>query len=210
MSLQHSLEECVSLMTARWQTDEPALRAVDGHAELMVSARWSALTFVVAALLCMPVSCGGRPAAPAVTQRPAAAQQLAERPKALSERRSLITLRIATGLAALALSLVALSPTPALIAAVGTEKATSMIQWVSAASAGTEVVLSPVIGSLVDALGRKPLLVFAMTMLALAQTVVACTVKYTASAAILARRRACPAVLDSAERRDGEAYFRSC
>lgn len=135
---------------------------------------------VFGALLLIGPSAGGRPAPPAVGQKQQqkrAPQQQGAPPAAPVDagRRSLATLRIATGLVAFSLSLVVLSPTPALIAAVGTERATSMIQWVAAASAGTEVVLSPLVGSLVDALGRKPLLVLALCLLSLAQALVACT-----------------------------------
>ncbi|KAG8465923.1 hypothetical protein KFE25_005493 [Diacronema lutheri] len=123
------------------------------------------------------LACARRPVAPALALRrsPPPPPETSEATPPADARRSLIALRISTGLVALALSLVVLSPTPALIGAVGADKATSMLQWVAAASAGTEVLLSPIVGALIDALGRKPMLVCATGALALAQALVACT-----------------------------------
>lgn len=122
-------------------------------------------------------------AATGVAQRPALRTPSKAAPTALATadalaaaelRGSLVALRLATGSIALAIALVALSPVPALIARLGADTATRQLQWVAAFSAATEVVASPIVGQLIDAFGRKPVLVGSMALLGAAHGAVAC------------------------------------
>lgn len=67
----------------------------------------------------------------------------------------------------LSLALVAFSPAPALIAKIGSERATSTLSIIAACAAMTEIVISPVLGSLLDSTGRKPAMLFTLSCLAI-------------------------------------------
>lgn len=58
----------------------------------------------------------------------------------------------------LSVSLVALAPTPYLKEALGTERATVLGSLLGSCSACAEIVLAPIVGSLSDSVGRKPVL----------------------------------------------------
>ena len=58
----------------------------------------------------------------------------------------------------LSVAVVALAPAPALIDALGSERATALLGVVGSASAGCEILLAPVVGALADSQGRKPVL----------------------------------------------------
>eukprot|EP00571_Detonula_confervacea_P017644 CAMPEP_0172312284 /NCGR_PEP_ID=MMETSP1058-20130122/17103_1 /TAXON_ID=83371 /ORGANISM="Detonula confervacea, Strain CCMP 353" /LENGTH=505 /DNA_ID=CAMNT_0013025695 /DNA_START=169 /DNA_END=1686 /DNA_ORIENTATION=- len=83
-------------------------------------------------------------------------------------------------------AVVAFSPAPALIAKIGTERATSTLSLVSASAALTEIILSPAIGSILDVVGRKPALLLTLSAIAMANGAVAinpsvlaiCTAKF--------------------------------
>jgi len=72
----------------------------------------------------------------------------------------------------LSLSVVSLYPAPHLVSVLGAEKATKLLATVSSAGALTEIGVSPAIGALVDALGRKPILVATMLTVACTHAVV--------------------------------------
>lgn len=55
----------------------------------------------------------------------------------------------------LGVSLLVLRPTPALIEVVGERRATELLSLVASTSAATEIVASPIVGSLADAFGRR-------------------------------------------------------
>ena len=69
-----------------------------------------------------------------------------------------------------------LYPTPNLIALYGSEAATKWLAAASSAGAVTEIAVSPVVGALVDSLGRKPVVICTMLFVAAAfATVGTCT-----------------------------------
>jgi MFS family permease len=71
---------------------------------------------------------------------------------------------------------VSLYPTPNLIALYGSEAATKWLAAASSAGAVTEIAVSPVVGALVDSLGRKPVVICTMLFVAAAfATVGTCT-----------------------------------
>ena len=63
----------------------------------------------------------------------------------------------------LSASLVAFSPAPVLIAEIGAERATSTLSMIAACAALTEIIISPAVGGLLDSIGRKPALIFALS-----------------------------------------------
>jgi MFS family permease len=63
----------------------------------------------------------------------------------------------------LSASLVGFSPAPVLIAEIGSERATSTLSMIAACAALTEIIISPALGGLLDSIGRKPALVFALS-----------------------------------------------
>jgi len=65
-------------------------------------------------------------------------------------------------LTVLGLALVAFSPAPALVAEIGSDRATSTLSIIAACAALTEIVISPALGFLLDSIGRKPALVTAL------------------------------------------------
>jgi len=72
----------------------------------------------------------------------------------------------------LSVSLVAFSPAPALIAKIGSDRATSTLSTIAAFAALTEMVISPALGSLLDSVGRKPALIFALCSIAFVHGIV--------------------------------------
>ena len=58
----------------------------------------------------------------------------------------------------LSLALASFSPAPALIAKLGADRATSTLSVLAASAALIEIVLSPVVGSVIDSIGRKPVM----------------------------------------------------
>lgn len=99
---------------------------------------------------------------------------------------SLAVLQSSSFLLVLSTALVAFSPAPALIAKIGTERATSTLSALSASAALTEIILSPALGSILDFVGRKPALVCTLSAIAMANGVVSinpsvmaiCTAKF--------------------------------
>ena len=79
---------------------------------------------------------------------------------------SLVKLYSTSFLVVMGASLVAFSPAPALIQALGTTSATRILSILSAVAALMEITFSPAVGSLMDSVGRKP--VFLASLLALA------------------------------------------
>jgi DHA1 family tetracycline resistance protein-like MFS transporter len=73
----------------------------------------------------------------------------------------------------LAGALVAFSPAPALIARLGADRATSILSVLAAGSALVEILLSPVLGSVIDSIGRKPVMAGVVLTLSLANGLVA-------------------------------------
>lgn len=67
----------------------------------------------------------------------------------------------------LSVSLVALAPTPYLKAQLGSERATVLGSLIGSSSAFVEILIAPIVGSLSDSVGRKPVL-SAVLMLVLA------------------------------------------
>lgn len=67
----------------------------------------------------------------------------------------------------LSMSLVSFAPAPALIAEIGSERATSTLSMLAACAALTEIIISPVFGSLLDSIGRKPAFVVISSVMAL-------------------------------------------
>ena len=65
----------------------------------------------------------------------------------------------------LSLALVAFSPAPALVAALGSERAASTLSLLAAGAALAEMALAPALGSLLDSVGRKPALIGALLAL---------------------------------------------
>lgn len=82
-------------------------------------------------------------------------------------RRELAVFQSSSFLIVLSLAIVAFSPAPALIAEIGSERATSTLSILSACAAMTEMIISPAMGSLLDSIGRKPALVFTLLSIGL-------------------------------------------
>ena len=85
---------------------------------------------------------------------------------ASSPDRTLAILQLSSFLTLLSANLVAFSPAPALIAKIGSERATSTLSTVAACAALTEIVVFPAYGSLLDSIGRKPALLFTISCIA--------------------------------------------
>uniref|UniRef100_A0A7S3QJ58 Major facilitator superfamily (MFS) profile domain-containing protein n=1 Tax=Chaetoceros debilis TaxID=122233 RepID=A0A7S3QJ58_9STRA len=83
-------------------------------------------------------------------------------------RRDLVIFQSSNFLIVLATAVVAFSPAPALIAELGSERATSTLSMLSACAALTEIIISPTLGSLLDSVGRKPALIFTLLSMGLA------------------------------------------
>jgi MFS family permease len=94
-----------------------------------------------------------------------------------------------TLLYALAIAMTALAPPPALVAVLGTAKATQLLSYISGASALTQIMFSTAVGATLDRTGRKPAMILATLALATANASVAihssvvamCVAKFVAS-----------------------------
>mmetsp|Transcript_11596 Transcript_11596/g.13288 ORF Transcript_11596/g.13288 Transcript_11596/m.13288 type:complete len:563 (-) Transcript_11596:161-1849(-) len=82
-------------------------------------------------------------------------------------RRDLAVFQSSSFFLVLSLALVTFSPAPALIARIGSERATSTLSIISACAAMTEILFSPVVGSLLDSVGRKPALLVTLSSIAI-------------------------------------------
>jgi MFS family permease len=71
-----------------------------------------------------------------------------------------------TFLFALSIAMTALAPAPALVAVLGTVKATQLLSYISGASALTEIMCSTAVGATLDKTGRKPAMILATLALA--------------------------------------------
>lgn len=69
--------------------------------------------------------------------------------------------------------LVFLFPAPTLVAKLGSSRATSILSALSASAAAIQIIFSPVLGSVIDSTGRKPTILSAIAMGAVAQGAVA-------------------------------------
>jgi len=86
--------------------------------------------------------------------------------------RSIKVLQQSSFLLVLALSLVNFSPAPLLTSTLGSfDKAVSMLSMIAASAAAAEIILSPVLGSVLDSVGRKPAMVAAQMVISLAHAV---------------------------------------
>lgn len=79
---------------------------------------------------------------------------------------SLTALYSTSFLVVMGASLVAFSPAPALIQALGTASATRILSILSASAALMEITFSPAVGSLMDSVGRKPVFLASLSALA--------------------------------------------
>ena len=106
-----------------------------------------------------------------------------------SSSRDLAVFQSSSFLIVLSLALVAFSPAAALVAEIGTERATSTLSVLSASAALTEIIMSPALGSMLDSIGRKPALVFTLLAITVANGAVSfhpsvitiCTAKFLGS-----------------------------
>ena len=78
-----------------------------------------------------------------------------------------------TFLFVLSFSVTALAPAPALIAALGAEKATTLLSLVTGGGALTEILFSSRVGSLLDSEGRKPAFVLVLAVVVTMNAIVA-------------------------------------
>lgn len=90
----------------------------------------------------------------------------------VSSRRPLMVMQSSSFLLVLTVALVSFSPAPALIARLGADRATSTLSVLAAVAALVEILLSPVVGSVIDSIGRKPIMAGAVLALSLANGVV--------------------------------------
>lgn len=93
----------------------------------------------------------------------------------VEEMSSLVPLRATLFLLVAGSSFVAFRPAPALIERLGTAGATKTLSAISATAALIEISGSPIIGSLMDSIGRKPVLVCAAMPLLVANVLVSLT-----------------------------------
>ena len=70
-------------------------------------------------------------------------------------------------------ALVALCPAPHLISVMGSEPAMRLLASLSSSAAAIEIMMAPIVGSLVDSSGRKPILLFTTVALLVVHTVTA-------------------------------------
>jgi predicted MFS family arabinose efflux permease len=90
-----------------------------------------------------------------------------------STRPSLAAVYSTSFLVIMGASMVAFSPAPALIQQLGTASATRILAMLSAAAALMEITFSPAVGSLMDSVGRKPVLLASIVALAVSNGMVA-------------------------------------
>ena len=85
---------------------------------------------------------------------------------------SLVPLLASTLLLMISLSIVSLSPTPILIDQFGPSRATHILSTIAAVAAASEIILSPILGALLDSMGRKPALLASISSVAIMHAVV--------------------------------------
>ena len=90
-----------------------------------------------------------------------------------TSQRPLTVLRMSSFMIMLSIALVAFSPASALISKLGTDRATSLLSMLTAGAALVEITLSPVLGSVIDSIGRKPVIVFGLLALCVVNMVAA-------------------------------------
>ncbi len=73
----------------------------------------------------------------------------------------------------LSMALVMFSPASALISQLGADRATSLLSMITAGAALVEITLSPLLGSVIDSVGRKPVMMSALVLLCLVNTIAA-------------------------------------
>jgi MFS family permease len=78
-----------------------------------------------------------------------------------------------TFLFVLSIAMTALAPPPALVGALGTDKATQLLSYISGAGALTEIMFSTALGATLDRTGRKPAMILTVLALATANAFVA-------------------------------------
>lgn len=85
----------------------------------------------------------------------------------------LAVLRTTSFLLMMSLALVMFSPASALMQQLGVDRATSLLSKLTAGAALVEVTLSPVLGSLIDSIGRKPVMTTSLVLLCLFNAIAA-------------------------------------
>ena len=85
---------------------------------------------------------------------------------------SLVPLLTSTLLLMVSLSVVSLSPTPILIDQFGPSRATHILSTIAAVAAASEIILSPILGALLDSMGRKPALLASISSVAIMHAIV--------------------------------------
>lgn len=85
---------------------------------------------------------------------------------------SLVPLLTSTLLLMISLSIVSLSPTPILIDQFGPSRATHILSTIAAVAAASEIILSPILGALLDSMGRKPALLASISSVAIMHAIV--------------------------------------
>ena len=93
-------------------------------------------------------------------------------PSAQQQQPSLVPLLTSTGLLMVSLSIVSLSPTPILIDQFGPSRATHILSTIAAVAAASEIILSPILGALLDSMGRKPALLASISSVAIMHAIV--------------------------------------
>lgn len=88
-------------------------------------------------------------------------------------KQPLTVLRMTSFILMLSLALVMFSPASALIAQLGADRATSLLSMITAGAALVEITLSPALGSVIDSVGRKPVMATALVLICLVNTIAA-------------------------------------
>ena len=121
---------------------------------------------------------------PVDTAAPTTVSSVSPTPAPPAADRHLRVLQAATFLAVLSSALVAFTPATALAAQLGTARATTLLSNIAASAALLEILVSPAVGSLLlDLRGRKPVLQYAVTAVAVTHAVAAVWPTTTAVAA---------------------------
>lgn len=92
---------------------------------------------------------------------------------AAAPKQPLTVLRLTSFILMLSLALVMFSPASALIAQLDADRATSLLSMITAGAALVEITLSPVLGSVIDSVGRKPVMMTAISLLCLVNIIAA-------------------------------------
>ena len=121
---------------------------------------------------------------PVDTAAPTTVSSVSPTPAPPEADRHLRVLQAATFLTVLSSALVAFTPATALAAQLGTARATTLLSNIAASAALLEILVSPAVGSLLlDLRGRKPVLQYAVTAVAVTHAVAAVWPTTTAVAA---------------------------